>query len=135
MFSIFLPLVVLFVCNVLVGAFQFYLGEELMNKACCLPIKSFFTAPFSSPKCPQRLFYLALRTLRVLFYVVIFAIYITITLSLGTALGAILIVPCYLIYLIVLCRIKTYWKNRTQISKNDLTQPLLLGTQDIKDDA
>jgi Ca2+/Na+ antiporter len=106
-----------------------------MNKACCLPIKSFFKAPFSSPKCQLRLFYLVLRTLRVLLLVIIFAIYITITLSLGTALGGILTVPCYVIYLIVLCRIKTYWKKRTLISKNDLTQPLLLGTQEIKDDA
>ena len=102
-----------------------------MKKPCCSPINAFIEAPFSSSKCPQRLFYLVLTALRVLFFVVVFAFYIVITLGLGTALGVILIAPCYVIYLIVLCRIKTYWKKRKPlISKTDITQPLLVGKQD-----
>lgn len=131
MFTIFLPLVILFVGNVLVGAFQFYLWQDLIKKPCCSPINAFVEAPSSSPKCPQRLFYLVLKALRVLFFVVIFTFYIVITLSLGTAFGVILIVPSYVIYLVVLCRINTYWKKRKPlISKTDITQPLLVGKQD-----
>ena len=131
MFTIFLPLVIIFVGNVLVGAFQFYLWQDLMKKPCCYPINAFIEAPFSSPKCPLRLFYYVLTALRVLFFIVVFAFYIVITLGLGTAFGVILIVPSYVIFLIVLCRIKIYWKKRTPlISKTDITQPLLVGKQE-----
>lgn len=133
MFTIFLPLVIIFVGNVLVGGFFFYSFEYLSKKHCCKPINSFIDKTFTyfpSDNCLFKILYIIRRILVTLLYVIIFLVFLAITLCLGTAFGVILIAPSYIIYVIVLCRVKMYWRKRKTTSKitaskfNDLESPL-----------
>ena len=111
--TIFLPLIIYFMGILLVGCGLFYSFEYLLkNKSFCFPIKTFFTRTYQSTSCIHSVWVWGLRIFRFILYLLIFIIFFALSLSGGSVVGAILIIPCTIIYFVVLIRIQFYWRKK-----------------------
>ena len=115
LFTIFLPVVTIFMSIALVGGFIFYGIEYLCLKSPGSFIEKAYISNLNT--FPKPIFYL-LQILRYFLILITAIIYLAVVLPLGTALGVIMILPSYIIYVLAFCRILCYWKKRHLINKN-----------------
>jgi hypothetical protein len=104
--SITLPVIIFVVGLIVTGCFIFYAFEYLINeKQYFKNLIMLLKKDFSTPKWYQKPHYILIRISKFLFFITILSLYISVTVVFGGALGLILIVPCYFIFIAVLIRI------------------------------